>query len=150
MSRIRKLTNCWLVVSLVLVGLGKAESVVLCIGQDGHVALENTETGICNHTLEEIAERTHMSVTSDKVQAEATCCPCSDMPLPGRSLDYERLPVTDILYAEASAEIDALTPPMFDECIGCPLSVGVIPRPPPPKHGCTAVWDALSSIVILA
>jgi len=138
-----------MVVSLVLVSLGKVDSVTLCIGRDGHIALENTETGVCDYTLAKLAKQMGLPMAHDRVQAEATCCPCSDVPLPGKSLDYQRLPAGEILFVETPVQVDFALE-MSDDPAGCPVSDELIPHPPPPEDGCTAVRDALSSIVILA
>jgi len=138
-----------LLVSLVLVGLGETESLVLCIGHDGHVALEDTRTGICNYTLTKMAEELGLPMSHHKVRDKARCCPCADLDLPGHSLDYPEITPTDIVFVPEPAEIVL---PVFEfalaEFVYVPSSE-IIPHPPPPDLGDNAVRIALRSVVIL-
>ncbi|MDP6543945.1 MAG: hypothetical protein QGH60_08120 [Phycisphaerae bacterium] len=149
MRRITKATSCVLFVSLVLVGLGETESLVLCIGFDGHISLEDTRTGICNHTLAKVAEELGLPTSDELVHKNAKCCPCADMNLPGQSLDYPEVMPVEILCVPEPAEFSL---PVFEltraEFVYVPSSE-IIPHPPPPDPGDNAARIALRSVVIL-
>ena len=145
-----KATSCVVLVSLVLVGLGETESLVLCIGRDGHVALEDTRTGICNYTLAKISAELGLPMSHHKVRDLARCCPCADMDLPGHSLDYPEVMPAEILCMPEPAEISL---PVFELTwaeFGYIPSSEITPHPPPPDPGDNAVRIALRSVVILA
>jgi len=148
--KITRGTSCVLLVSLVLVGLGETESLVLCIGYDGHIALEDTRTGICNYTLAKAAEELGLPMSHDRVRDKAKCCPCADMNLPGHSLDYPEVMPADIVCVSEPAEIPV---PVFEsvwaEFVYIPSSE-ITPHPPPPDPGDNAARIALRSVVILA
>jgi len=137
-------------VSLVLVGLGDTESLVLCIGYDGHISLEDIRTGICSHTLAKVSEELGLPATDRKVRDKTKCCPCADMDLPGHSLDYPELMPTDIICVPEPAEIPV---PVFEsawaEFTYIPSSE-ITPHPPPPDCGDNAARIALRSVIILA
>ena len=149
MRRITKTTSCVLFISLVLVGLGETESLVLCIGFDGHISLEDTRTGVCNHSLAKMAEELGLPVTDWKVQDNSKCCPCADMNLPGHSLDYPEITPPDIVYAPEPVEFSL---PVFEltwvDFAYIPSSE-ITPQPPPPDPGDNAARIALRSVVIL-
>jgi hypothetical protein len=150
MKRITRITSCFLLVALVLVGLGETESLVLCIGHDGHIALENVKLGVCNHTLEKLADELGLSPWSQEVRSKAKCCPCADMDLPGRSLDYpEVIGPEVVLIAEPADTPTPLFEPDSSESIYVPCSE-VIPRSPPPDPHDTVALISLRSVVILA
>ena len=138
-----------LLVSLVLIGLGDTDSLVLCIGRDGHIALEDARTGICNHTLAKVAAELGLPTSHDKVRNKARCCPCADMDLPGHSLDYPEVMPADIVCVPEPAGISM---PVFEsawaEFVHIPCSE-IIPHPPPPDAGDNAARIALRSVVIL-
>ncbi len=150
MRRITRTTSCVLLLSLVLIGLGDTESLVLCIGYDGHISLEDTRTGICGHSLAQVAEELGLPTTHQKVRDLAECCPCADMDLPGHSLDYPEMAPMDVVYVPEPAEMSV---PVFDfawaEFVYVPCGE-IIPHPPPPDSGDNAVRTALRSVIILA
>lgn len=149
MRKVTRTMSCLLLVSLVLVGLGETDSLVLCIGHDGHISLENTRTGVCRHTLEQVAERMGLPVDHEDVRKNAKCCPCTDMELPGRSLDYPEVLRPIVVHIPESADIPV---PLFEpapaEIVYIPRSE-IIPRPPPPDTGDSAARIALRSVVLL-
>ena len=149
MKRITKTTSCVLLLSLVLVGLGETDSLVLCIGDDGHVSLEDSRTGICDHTLSKVAAELGLPASHPDVLKNAKCCPCTDMDLPGHALDYPEVAPIELVYVPEPADIPA---PVFElaraEYAYVPCNE-IIPRPPPPNQGGDAVWVALRSVVIL-
>ena len=149
MRKTTRITSCLLLVSLVLVGLGDTDSLVLCIGYDGHIALEDTRTGICSHTLAKVAEELNLSTTDHEVQDKTECCPCADMNLPGHSLDYPEMMPTDVVCVPEPA---VLPVPVFEsawaEFVHIPCGE-IIPHPPPPDPGDNAARIALRSVVIL-
>ena len=150
MRKTTRATSCVLLVSLVLIGLGETESLVLCIGHDGHIALEDTRTGACSYTREKAAEELGLPIGHHKVRNKAKCCPCADMDLPGHSLDYPEVQPMDIVYIPEPAETFV---PVFEaiwtEFVYIPCTE-IIPHPPPPDPGDNAARIALRSVVILA
>jgi hypothetical protein len=150
MKKITRTTSCVLLVSLVLIGLGEADSVVLCIGSDGHVSLEDTRTGICDYTLAKVAAELGLPASHPDVQRRAKCCPCADMELPGHNLDYPEVLPPDVVYVPESAEIVL---PVFKlvwaEFVYAPCREIVI-HPPPTDPGDNELRIALRSVVILA
>lgn len=135
---------------MVLIGLGETESIVLCIGYDGHIALEDVRTGVCNHTLAKVAEELGLPTTHDKVRTKAGCCPCADMNLPGRRLDYSEIRPITIACLPEPTEIPS---PVFQQALAefvyLPCDE-IIPHPPPPDPGDNVVRITLRSVVILA
>jgi len=150
MKRITKATSYLLLVSLVLIGLGETDSLVLCIGRDGHISLEDSRTGICSHTLDEIAAELGLPSDHDDVRKNAKCCPCADMNLPGHDLDYPEILPPDMVYIAEPVEISV---PMFELAFS---EFHYTPRdnfvslPPPPDPGDSVSIIALRSVVILA
>ena len=149
MKRITRTTSCLLLVSLVLIGLGETESLVLCIGRDGHISLEDARTGACGHTLSEVAAELGLPTSHEDVHKKAKCCPCTDMDLPGHTLDYPEVPPPDVVCIPEPAEIPL---PLFEliwsEFAYIPCS-DITPHPPPPDAGDNAARTALRSVVIL-
>jgi len=149
MRKITRTTSCVLLVSLVLVGLGDTESLVLCIGYDGHISLEDTRTGVCSHTLAQVAGELGLPESDQRVQDRAECCPCADMDLPGHSLDYPEMAPVDVVYVPEPADIPVpVFASVWAEYVYVPCSE-IIPHPPPPDPGDNAVRLALRSVVIL-
>jgi hypothetical protein len=150
MKKITRTTSCVLLVSLVLIGLGEADSVVLCIGNDGHISLEDARTGICDYTLAKVAAELGLPVTHPDVQRGAKCCPCADMDLPGHTLDYPEVLPPDVVYMPEPAEIVL---PVFElvwaEFVYTPCREILI-HPPPTDPGDKVLRIALRSVVILA
>ena len=150
MKRITRTTSCVLLVSLVLIGLGETDSLVLCIGHDGHISLEDARTGVCSYTLAKEAEELRLPTSHNKVINKAKCCPCSDMDLPGHTLDYPEVLPPDIVYMYEPAEIPVpVFEPAWTEFVYVPCSE-IIPHPPPSDPGDNAARIALRSVVILA
>ncbi|MBT3199089.1 MAG: hypothetical protein HN350_04145 [Phycisphaerales bacterium] len=150
MKRITKATSYLLLVSLVLIGLGETDSLVLCIGRDGHIALEDSRTGICSHTLDQIAEELGLPADHDVVRKIAQCCPCADMDLPGHDLDYPEILPPDVVYITEPAETPT---PVFELAFSellCTPCGDFVSLPPPPDLGDSASKTALRSVVILA
>ena len=138
-----------LLVSLVLVGLGDTDSLVLCIGYDGHISLEDTRTGVCVHTLAQVAEELGLPTIDKRVRGKAGCCPCADMDLPGHSLDYPEMAPVDVVYVPEPAEIPVpVFAPAWAEYVHVPCS-DIILHPPPPDPGDSAIRIALRSVIIL-
>ena len=150
MKQNTKIISCVLLLSLVLVGLGETDSLVLCIGDDGHVALEDVRTGVCNYTLAKLADELGLSPTCAEIRDKARCCPCADMNLPGKALDYPEIPGPDIVCILEPAEF--ATPLFAPDCADfayIPLSE-FIPRRPPPDPLDDVARIVLRSVVILA
>ena len=122
---------------------------VLCIGYDGHIALENVKTGVCNHTLAKLADELGLPATSKEVSDKAKCCPCSDMNLPGKSLDYPEIPGPDVVCIAEPAEV--AMPVFKPDCSEslCVAGDETIPHRRPPDPGCAVVRTALRSVIIL-
>jgi hypothetical protein len=150
MKRITRITSCVLLLSLVLVGLGETDSLVLCIGFDGHISLENVEIGVCNFTLDKVADECGRDSRDTLVRRNASCCPCTDMDLPGKSLDYPELMGPDIVFITEQAETAA---PLFEsdcsELLFAP-SGEIISRQPPSDPLDTTARISLRSVIILA
>ena len=86
------------VFSCLLVQATGAKGFAVCFGEDGHIALEDTRLGICNHTLDQLAETTPPSSRSLAIDSpQVTCCPCFDISLPGPPLDRIRPPAEQAL-----------------------------------------------------
>jgi hypothetical protein len=150
MKRITKTTSCVLLISLVLIGLGETDSLVLCIGHDGHISLEDSRSGICSHTLSEVARELGLSVSDEDVRKKAKCCPCTDMDLPGHALDYPEVLPPDVVCVPEPAIVPV---PVFDlvwsEFICTPCRDFLLHPPPPDPEGNVA-RIALKSVVMLA
>ncbi len=150
MKRITGITSCVLLLSLVLVGLGETDSLVLCIGDDGHIALENVKIGVCNYTLDKVAAELGRDSGDALVRDRSNCCPCADMDLPGKSLDYPELMGPDIVFIAESAETAV---PLFESDCSESLFVtcsNIIPRRPPPDTLDVVTRISLRSVIILA
>lgn len=150
MKQNTKIISCVLLLALVLVGLGETDSLVLCIGYDGHVALEDVRTGVCNYTLAKLADELRFSPTCAEVRDKARCCPCADMNLPGKALDYPEISEPDIVCIPEPAEFAA---PLF--ALDCADYAYIppgefIPRRPPPDPVDDVAGTVLRSVVILA
>jgi hypothetical protein len=149
MRKTMRATTCVLLVSLVLIGLGETESLVLCIGRDGHIALEDARTGTCSYTLAKVAAELDLPISDNKVRSKARCCPCADMDLPGHSMDYPEVLPADIVCMPEPAEISVpVFEPVWAEFVYIPCTE-IIPHPPPPDPGDNAARIALRSVVIL-
>ena len=150
MKRFTKTTSCVLLISLVLIGLGETDSLVLCIGSDGHISLEDSRTGICSHTLSEVASELGVSVSDDGVRKKAKCCPCTDMDLHGHALDYPEILPHDVVCVPEPAIVHV---PVFDivwsEFTYIPCS-DLLLHPPLPDPGDNVARIALKSVVMLA
>ena len=150
MKRITRTTSCVLLVSLVLIGLGETDSLVLCIGHDGHISLEDSRTGICSHTLSEVASELGVSVSDADVRKKAKCCPCTDMDLPGHTLDYPEVLPPDVVYVPQPAVVPAAEFELaWAEFVYIPCS-DLLLHSPPPDPGDNVARIALKSVVMLA
>jgi hypothetical protein len=57
--------------------------VVLCIGEDGHIAIETAGSGCCGHTLSAISKGDATAFIEDSSPASEDCGSCVDIPLSG-------------------------------------------------------------------
>jgi len=70
-------------IACVLFALGSAEGLVLCCGDDGHVALETSVTGTCCHSGLSMGSQkaSHSVLSLDDHCSKSPCGICVDIPL---------------------------------------------------------------------
>ena len=66
-----------------LVVIGNSESVVLCVGQDGHVAIEVANSDCCDQYLNAPAQTSPNPYTNSDHTSASPCGDCIDIPLHG-------------------------------------------------------------------
>ena len=79
----RAYIQCISVVICLLVALSNCGVVVLCIGGDGHIAIETTGSGCCGHTFSAISKGDATAFIEDSGPANEDCGSCVDIPLSG-------------------------------------------------------------------
>jgi hypothetical protein len=78
----------------VLAGVAPAQPLVVCLRADGSVGLEFAEQGRCAAPCDDAGD------PSRRVgSAEADCCPCIDVPLPGRIEQPQAKPENETRFA---------------------------------------------------
>ncbi len=80
------------VLCLVL-ALSSSEATVLCIGQDGHVAIEASDSGCCGHLSRACCPcDAHSLLTAGSPAQDDDCGACLDIPISCGSADAFRAP----------------------------------------------------------
>jgi hypothetical protein len=92
-----------------LVALGGAEETVLCIGPDGHIAVEPSE-GVCAAEPCSRAESDGSSKVGVPVMTTSECGPCQDIPLPSWSAPRMNSRRSHVALAQPAASTPALLP----------------------------------------
>lgn len=82
-------TVAWAVaVSCLLVRVTGTEHFAICLGTDGHIAMEDTRIGLCGHTLARLHEDLGSLGVTDVLHSPcAVCCQCIDVALPSPPMD---------------------------------------------------------------
>ena len=111
-----------------MLALGNSEALVLCIGQDGHVAVEASDSGCCGHLSRTCCpDDAHCLFTAGSCAHDDDCGVCLDIPLSSGTADALQapnevrpdLPACDAIdpsrvaccdFPESPADLKSLTP----------------------------------------
>jgi len=100
----------WLgaVLCLLLI-FGNSEAMVLCIGHDGHVAVEASDSACCGHLPWVVSERSILTFGAAGPSAEDDDCgPCLDIPISSGLADAFQAPDKGPPDLTASIAVDLL------------------------------------------
>lgn len=88
MHKASRIVGWAVVVSCLLVQVTGTEHLAICLGRDGHIALEDTRIGLCGHTLARLHEELNPLGLADVLASPcAVCCECIDVSLPSPPVD---------------------------------------------------------------
>ncbi len=89
--------------------LGSSEATVLCIGQNGHVAIEASDSGCCGHLSRTCCPHdAHCLFAAGSSTQDDDCGACLDIPISSGSADAFQAPNNTPLDLSASTAIDLL------------------------------------------
>jgi len=96
------------VLCLMLV-LGNSEALVLCIGQNGHVAIEASDSGCCGHLSRACCpDDAHCLFAAGSSAQDDDCGACVDIPISSGSADAFAAPNEVRLDLSVCAAVDSL------------------------------------------
>jgi hypothetical protein len=120
----------WLDAALCLLLIfGNSEAMVLCVGHDGHVAIEASDSACCGHLPWVVSERSILTFGAAGPSAEDDDCgPCLDIPISSGlaeavavrhvmqpdlpvSIELEPLLVTRPCFSQVPLDLKFLIPP---------------------------------------